>query len=1173
VKILSLDLLAFGPFTETAIDLSAGSQGLHMIYGANEAGKSSALRALRQLLYGIPERSSDDFIHPFSKMRVGGRLRSANGEVVEILRRKGRTRTLRAADDQTAIADSALEAVLNGVDAGFFAAMFGIGYEDLVAGGREIVRGGGELGRLIFAAGSGLAELGTVRDGLQAEADALFRPAGQKQKINDALGRLKQLRSGLKDAQLSGPEWERHDQALRHSQACKQATEETLAGARRRLSRLQRIAEAHPVIGRRRETAQALAAVCDAVLLPEEFPERRRDALMRLGVAQNEREQSLASLAALRKAMPDLEEPSAILNRAEEIEEIHQELGSQRKAARDRISIETRRNTLRTEARQILRRLREDLSIEDAGRLWIKRPEAVRIHELGVEYERIETRIEEARRKIPEHARQIAAVEDRLRALPCPRPAEALRSALAAAEDALPLEKQLAVARSECRALVQACKHGAARLGLSTPTPHELAGLPVPAAETVRVFDERLDGIERRMATLWDEARRIDAAVAETERRLEEGRLEREVPTEEDLRAARELRDRAWRLIARRLEDRVISEDEAGKILQAFPGQATLAEAFEASVLKADETADRLRREADRVAEKARLLADRTLQRERSAKIAEQIAASQADRSAAWDEWTGLWRPLGVTARSPREMQQWVADFSMLVEKASDALKRAAQCDLWGTAVDAAFSTLSQSIAALLEPPATEGETLADRYRRVRRIVEDAEELARRRDELGREKQRLSAEHETLSSHLKANEDERARWRQAWAQAVQPLGLDAAARPAEADAVMDELNRLFEKLQRAEVEQKRMDGIDRDAEAFRLKLGSLAAAVAADLAGRPAEDAALELHRRLTRAREAQSRQLALQKQVEQAEARIVTSAESIATIESQLRGMCAEAGCRAIDELPEAERCSSLRRQLEAQLGQQNEHLLQLGGGSTVEGFVQEASAVDPDGIGGEAERLKVEIGRLTAETSVLDQTIGSARTELGRMDGGDDAARIAGEIQSVLGGIERDVEHYARLRIAGRVLTLAMERFREKSQGPILRKASELFNRITCGSFEGLRTEYGPDGDPVLVGVRQQGKETVALEGMSDGTADQLFLSLRLAGLEHYLDANEPMPFIVDDILIKFDNARAAAALQAIAELSARTQVIFFTHHRHLVELAAGDLPGSVLIEHHLK
>jgi uncharacterized protein YhaN len=148
-----------------------------------------------------------------------------------------------------------------------------------------------------------------------------------------------------------------------------------------------------------------------------------------------------------------------------------------------------------------------------------------------------------------------------------------------------------------------------------------------------------------------------------------------------------------------------------------------------------------------------------------------------------------------------------------------------------------------------------------------------------------------------------------------------------------------------------------------------------------------------------------------------------------------------------------------------------------------------------------------------------------------------------------------------------------MAIERFHDRSQGPILRKASELFQRLTCGSFEGLRADRDPHGQPALVGVRRAGTETVAVEGMSDGTADQLFLALRLAGLDHYLDANEAMPFILDDLLIKFDDRRAAAALQALAELSKRTQVIFFTHHRHLVELAARHLPASILLEHQLE
>ncbi|MCU0592851.1 MAG: AAA family ATPase, partial [Desulfobacterales bacterium] len=288
MKILSLDLIAFGPFTNAALDLSAGCEGLHLIYGANEAGKSSALRALRQMLYGIPERSTDDFVHPHSKMRVGGRLRAANGTVLDVVRRKGRGHTLRTTDDRDVIDETALKAFLNGVEADFFEVMFGIGYDELVSGGREIVSGGGELGRLIFAAGSGVADLGAVIEGLQTEAGALFRPSGQKQKINEAVGRLRQCRNELKEAQLSGQEWARHDLALSEALRAKGEVETELAESQRTLSRLQRLREALPVIAERREALKALKRLTHAVLLPEGFAERRADALTSLRIAQNE---------------------------------------------------------------------------------------------------------------------------------------------------------------------------------------------------------------------------------------------------------------------------------------------------------------------------------------------------------------------------------------------------------------------------------------------------------------------------------------------------------------------------------------------------------------------------------------------------------------------------------------------------------------------------------------------------------------------------------------------------------------------------------------------------------------------------------------------------------------------------------------------------------------------
>ena len=64
--------------------------------------------------------------------------------------------------------------------------------------------------------------------------------------------------------------------------------------------------------------------------------------------------------------------------------------------------------------------------------------------------------------------------------------------------------------------------------------------------------------------------------------------------------------------------------------------------------------------------------------------------------------------------------------------------------------------------------------------------------------------------------------------------------------------------------------------------------------------------------------------------------------------------------------------------------------------------------------------------------------------------------------------------------------------------------------------------------------------------------------YLALRLAALELHLEQTMPLPFIADDLFINYDDGRARAGLQALAKLSESTQVIFLSHHEHLVPVA---------------
>ena len=186
--------------------------------------------------------------------------------------------------------------------------------------------------------------------------------------------------------------------------------------------------------------------------------------------------------------------------------------------------------------------------------------------------------------------------------------------------------------------------------------------------------------------------------------------------------------------------------------------------------------------------------------------------------------------------------------------------------------------------------------------------------------------------------------------------------------------------------------------------------------------------------------------------------------------------------------------------------------------------------------------------------------------------MDGNGRAAEAHAQVEHLLAVIRSDADQYVRLRLATIVLTRSIERFRENSQGPVVERAGEIFAAMTLGAFSGLRADFDDKGKAALVGVRASSGQSVSVDCMSDGTCDQLYLALRLALLESYLSDHEPIPFIVDAILIQFDDDRAVASLKALAELSKTTQVIFFTYHEHLVDLALKHVDANVQCTHWL-
>ena len=171
MRLIRLALERYGAFTDRTVAFRPDAS-LHVVLGANEAGKSTALAAVTDLLFGFGKTTPYAFLHDMPQLRLGAEIAAADGRRLSFRRRKGNSRTLIDAADAP-LADDALAPYLGGLSRTVFCRAFGLDAASLRAGGREMVDVEGEVGASLFAAGSGLRGLTDLQTTLDAEADAV----------------------------------------------------------------------------------------------------------------------------------------------------------------------------------------------------------------------------------------------------------------------------------------------------------------------------------------------------------------------------------------------------------------------------------------------------------------------------------------------------------------------------------------------------------------------------------------------------------------------------------------------------------------------------------------------------------------------------------------------------------------------------------------------------------------------------------------------------------------------------------------------------------------------------------------------------------------------------------------------------------------------------------------
>lgn len=1151
MRIKRLDLEAFGPFTETQIDFSGNKPGLHIIYGPNEAGKSSTLRALRAWLYGFPERTQDNFVHPNEQLRVSGVLEDEQGQELFFVRRKKRKASV--LDKLGNPMDPAqIRSMLQGIDQDVFEKLFGLDHNTLVQGGTAILQEKGSVGTTLFSAGSGISYLQKVLDDLKAESAEIFKPQAAKPALNSALRSFQQLKTEINKISLSSHKWKEHDRAFRRAQDKLQKEQDRRSKLSREYRHLERIQQALKPLGLRRKLLERYEQLKDVPDLPGDFSKRRSENLEKLRQADQSLVSAQNRLRDFRNKADGIKLNNQLLDQTETIKDLYQRLGEYRKGRHDQPVLEGKRVQEKTAAGNILRKIRPDLSLDQVQGLRPLLRRRRSINEFGGKLPLLEKEVKTVKKRVDKLKKDRQEIASILANLPEACDLQPLKQAIDQAAGLGDIDADLEQGLADLANNQAAFSTGLKQIGLWEGSATELLGLTLPLEETVHRFaevwrqmEEKGRSLDQKEESLNQEFKRLNRDILA----LEKGG---EVPTEEELLEQRAQRDRGWSLLRRKwLEGLDVSQET-----KEYHPDLSLPEAYEQYVLLADKTADRLRREGERVHKYAQLQADLEKVKQELAELErERVSLDQklADQEQLWQQ---AWQESGIQPLRPPEMTTWMAKIGQLRFQAQQIVDQQKRIEFQSEQRLKALNHLSQALTSL-EAEVPESQQLAPVLRSAKTFLDQAEEKDNQRQNLEKQIDKLDKDIAQAQPELKEAQEALDDWHRQWKEILNELGLSKFELPSGVAEFFEELEGCLNHLDRSEEFQKRIQGLERDAKKFKDDVSSLIDRVATELSGLPVDQAVDRLNGLLARAREDEATLKTYQDNIQAAEQEILQAKSDKQAAEEELERLCKLAGCEHHDYLESTEQLWREKVQLEERIKEEEEGLAQIAGGLSLAELESEVSQIDPDALPGRLRECSQELEQVEQRINELAEVVGEERRELEHMDGSDLAAQKAEQAEEKLSEIRRLSEHYTRLRIAAKVLEEEIERYRAENQDPVLRLAGDYFAELTLNSFEGLRTDLDDKGGQVIVGLRNGG-DRVSVEGMSSGTRDQLFFALRLASLEYRLEKSQAMPFIVDDVLINFDDQRSKAALRALARLAKKNQVLVFSHHRQVAEIA---------------
>lgn len=1167
MKIERLFLERYGHFTDKDLDFSAGNVRLHVVLGANEAGKTTALQAIGDLLYGIDVQSRYGFLHNYQDMRIRSDIQASEGRALSITRRKGQKNTLLDVDGHP-LPDDALVPFLGTADRTLFRGLFGLTHQSLREGGEKMLAAKDDIGQMLFEAGTSIRHLANVLEGLKEETDQLFttkRVASRKFYV--ALDAYTNARREMRELSITSKEWKTNKEELDDAIGEREAIRVSVSELQVQNAKVQRIRRLLPRLTELKTVREKLACVADAPDLPEHsrrhFDQAKEDLTFALRDAKRETETVESATQKLAK----LDIPEPLLALAKEVKLAYEELGAVLKGKRDLPNRHANRRELWQELENLAKSIDPSLSVEDALRGLP--PEGVvaevrflinrsAVEENNVDIAKVDLKTSEA---------ELQQIENAVAELPEPPEVGALHRLFESIKGKGNLEEVYSKARIAEEVVRGELQRSLSALPLWNGDAANLVSLAVPDAVTMGRFEKDMaevsDMLQRQRERLNDEKKRL----GDTRRELSELLAQGDVPTEEVIKEVRTRRDFGWSLIRRIYVFRQKTPDE--EVIR-FAGDSPIEDAYEKSVAEADAVADRREREARRLARYAQLFAAQEASEDQIEQCNAGIERDQETQRSLWSEWEKAWSAAAVEVLPPREMEKWLSRRDGVLQKFETWQKASTKLTEAQEAVNHALASLTRLATPYLGDLGA-GENVSTMLNRCEAFLKDTLDMRDRRKRLLEKRDEKKDLVSSQQGKLELFKGKRKEWIASWDLVVERAGLPSDVSIPAAEQSLGAWEKIRSKADRLGELDRRIEGIERDATSFGTIMSRIIQEASLDIDITDPVASCKEAYALLQNAERDQAKKDELLGQLESARKKLGEATKKQEKAELVLDELRQMASCGDDDALIVAIGRSEERRLLTLKTQEVENEILENADELTVEEAKAEAEGQRTDQLVAEIDEINERVRSLNDQSAQIGEKIKALSTKQEEMEKGRGASRALQEREDAGANLASCAQRWMVLKTATIILQRGIERFRQEQQGPMLARASEVFEQLTCESFARLLVDYDDKDNPVLLGERADGK-TCHVDGMSDGTRDQLFLSLRLAAIQNYVALAEPLPFIADDLFVHFDDNRAAAGLDALIALGGATQVLFFTHHRHLADLAMQRGDSKTVCVHHL-